>query len=298
MPAQVTAEGSRRVEAALLEQQRIVTATAARLRTAGGEDIHRGRVAARRMRSLLKTFLPMLEVRRTRLMRADLRSYARRLAAVREADVRRDLLLGLAQRDAHVGPAYLRPLRAKLDEACVESRETLRRHVAEPGWSALCRALEDRAALDRLLVRRDVDIEELLRLVEDSWRKAVRLLERKPEGAAELHELRLALKHCRYALEPVADIESKCVARLLRRLRSAQDSIGEHRDTLLADHWLRLNERSLGREVVGRLGRLLDRHEKAMRSKAASRASRVLPAYVGWRDATRSVRKGRKTRPA
>jgi CHAD domain-containing protein len=122
----------------------------------------------------------------------------------------------------------------------------------------------------------------------------VRLLERKPEQAAELHELRLALKHCRYALEPVADVQPKVVGRLLRRLRAAQDSIGEHRDTLLADHWVRLNERSLGRRVSERLLGLLQRHEKSLRKQAAGRAGKVLVASEEWRKATRPLRKERK----
>ena len=75
--------GSTRIQAAVREQQRLLAAAAASLEAAGVEDIHQARVAARRLRSLLKTFRPLLEPRRARLYRVDLRSFARALAAVR-----------------------------------------------------------------------------------------------------------------------------------------------------------------------------------------------------------------------
>jgi CHAD domain-containing protein len=291
---QAIAEGSRRVEAALREQQRLLGATAARLETADGADIHHGRVAARRLRSLLKTFRPLLDVRRGRLMRTDLRSFARALAAAREADVRRDLLVSLSRRDPCIAPLDFQRLSVKLEDLCLEARATLRRHAGEPGWAALCDALRDDAVLGHILVRRDAELAELLRLVDDSWRKSVRLLAKAPEEAAQLHELRLALKHCRYALEPVADVRPKATARLLRRVRVAQDAIGEHRDTVLADHWVRLNERSLGGHVSGRLTGLLKRQEKYRRKRAAARAGDVLVAYREWRKATGPLRKETK----
>jgi CHAD domain-containing protein len=115
-----------------------------------------------------------------------------------------------------------------------------------------------------------------------------------PESVAELHELRLALKHCRYALEPVADLQSRGAARLMRRLRAAQDRIGEHRDTLLADHWVRLNERSLGRTLTAQLVEDLARQERVLRRQAVNRSRKVLPAWREWRDATRRLRREAK----
>ena len=117
-----------------------------------------------------------------------------------------------------------------------------------------------------------------------------------PEDVAGLHELRLAFKHCRYALEPVGDVAPKAAARLLRRLRGAQDAIGEHRDLLLARHWVRANERSLGRPLVQRLQPLLEARETALLKRAAARSARVLPAYREWRRAARRARKAVRQR--
>ena len=290
------AEGSRRIEAVLREQQRLLRAAAARLPDAGSDDVHDGRVAARRMRSLLKTFRPMLDVRCARLMRADLRSFARSLALVREADVRRDLLVGLSASDPTLAPEELQRLATILDDRCLEARSSLARHVAEPGWAALAAAVQGEAAIADLRIRPDVELGDVLGRVNHSWTTAVRRLESEPTDTAGLHALRLALKHGRYALEPVADVVPDEVSRLLRRLRAAQEGIGEHRDIVLAGHWVSSNESALGGNLTRHLVALLARRERRLRARAASLARRVLPAVRRWRKATRALRKGTKKR--
>jgi CHAD domain-containing protein len=288
------AEGSRRIEAALREQQRQLRAAATRLPDSGSDDVHDGRVAARRMRSLLKTFRPMLDARCARLMRADLRSFARSLALVREADVRRDLLVELSASDPGLAAEDLQRLATLLDDRCLEARSSLARHVAEPGWAALAGAVQSEAAIADLRIHPDVTLGDLLVRISDSWTAAVRYLESEPTDAAGLHALRLALKHCRYALDPVADVAPDEVGQLLRRLRAAQDGIGEHRDVVLAVHWLSSNESALGGNLTRRLLALLARRERRLRARAATLASRVLPALRRWRKATRALRKGTK----
>lgn len=292
-PARVpeSAEGSRRIQDAIRQQQRALAAAMA-LQTVGVEDIHKARVAARRLRSVLKTFGSLLEPRRARLYRVDLRSFARALAGVREADVRRELLAALADRDASIPAESRARLDLLLDDACIGARETLRRHRGEPGWAALCAALARHASSEALIVERAASLAQVLTLVSRAWRKPGRLLEADPESSEELHELRLALKHCRYALEPVADAAPKPTAKLLRRLRGAQDAIGEHRDLILAEHWLRSIERHLGRELSARLVADVQRRERQLRRRAARRSGKVLEEYSQWRSATRRLRKG------
>ena len=285
------APGSARLAGAVRERQQRLADAVAGLDSAGVEEVHGARVAARRLRSVLKTFRPLLEARRARLYRADLRSFAQALGPAREADVRHGLLLTLAGQDEGIGPTDRRRLRVLLDDACIACREQLRRHVAEPGWAALCSALEQYRSVDALFAVREAELGEIVELVADGWRRPVRLLRQGPRSTAELHELRLAFKHCRYALEPVADIAPKATARLLRRLRGAQDRIGEHRDTLLAEQWVHDNEAALGRSLVARLVADLQRHEAAMRRQSTVRAARVLDAWRDWRDATRRIRK-------
>lgn len=293
----MSADGSRRVEDAIREQQRLLSA-AAELESAGVEDVHRSRVAARRLRSMLKTFRPLLEPRRARLCRVDLRSFARALAGVREADVRREILAAVVAHDGTIPPADRERLASLLEDACIAAREALHRHQGEPGWAALTGALGRHAADAGLFVDHGASLARVLELVAGSWRRSVRLLEDEPETSVELHELRLSLKHCRYALEPVADVAPKATARLMRRLRNAQDCIGEHRDTLLAAHWVQSNERLLGRECAARLVADLELRERRLRHRATRRSRKVLEAWRDWRAATRRFRKAAKTNRA
>ena len=293
-PAPEAAEGSRRVEAALREQQRQLRAAAASLPDSDSDDVHDGRVAARRMRSLLKTYRPMLDVRCARLMRADLRSFARSLALVREADVRRDLLVELSASDPGLAAEDLGPLATLLDDRCLEARSSLARHVAEPGWAAVAAAVQSEAAIADLRIRPDATLGDVLRCVNASWATALRRLESEPSDTAGLHALRLALKHGRYALEPVADVAPDEVSKLLRRLRAAQEGIGEHRDLVLAGHWLSSNGSALGGNLTRQLLAEIARREKRLRVRAARRAKRVLPAVRRWQKATRTLRKGTK----
>lgn len=289
------AEGARRIEAALREQQRQLEATASRLAMGDGAAVHDGRVAARRLRSLLKTLRPVLDDQQSRRMRGELREFARSLGAVREADVRRDLLNALVEGEATVSRADRRRIAMRVDETRRAACDSLRLMAAGPAWGRRLRSLKSAAALGRLGIRPDTSLAALLARVDASWKPAVRLLKREPTDAAELHDLRLALKHCRYALEPVADLEPAAARRLLRRLRAAQDQIGDHRDTIMAEQWAASNAPSLGEPLADRLQRLLRRRARRLHRQAASRARRVLPAYAEWRKATRALRTERRT---
>jgi CHAD domain-containing protein len=287
------APGSRRLIEALAQQHASLVRALRALPAGKASDIHAGRVAARRLRSLLRTYRPLLDARRARLARVDLRSHARALGPVREADVRRDLLLELARRDPGFPMADLARLTEALDEACIGSRELLRRHLQEPHWIALAQALEGLDPIAHLVQRRDASEDELLKLAGRPWRRSRRGLEHFPQALERQHVLRLTLKHCRYALEPLADLAPRRGARLARRLRAAQDAIGEHRDCLLAGHWVAANARALGRSGVTRLGELVAARERSLLRRAALRACAVWPDYRKWRRAVRRQLAGR-----
>lgn len=284
------AEGSRLASAALAEQQARLKSTAARLDAASVADIHDARVAARRLRSLLATFGPLLEERSSRRLRRRLRDFARALSGVREADVRRDLLQALIKGNASFATADAGHLRACLRQSCAEARQALGREIAGKDWTALVETLTDEPIPAAVMVRRDAGLGELLELVDRPWREAGILLARPPRGANRLHRLRLVLKRCRYALESVSGVESVHAQATLRRLRSAQNYLGDHRDAVQAREWTKVNDERLGRPVASGLDRLLRAREKALAVEAVARASRVMPAYSAWRKATRELR--------
>lgn len=297
-PPERMAAGSQRVAEALDGQRRDLLVTAARIQRAGVRDVHRSRVAARRLRSLLATFRPLLDAERVRALRTDLRRYGHALATVREADVRRVLLMEVVRSDGSIPAAESRRMAAVLDAARREARARLRRQLAAPGWAALGGTLVAGLDPDALLASRDAGTAAVLRRVDRTWREAVRLLEQRPRKARELHELRLSLKHCRYALEAVPDVAPAETARLLKRLRGAQDAIGEHRDGELAAGWVRANAPRLGRPLSKRLLGSLAGRERSLRRAAAESSERLLPAYRQWRAATRPLSRGSRQDPA
>ena len=285
------APGSARVRDAIAGQQRRIALVTARVDGAAEGAIHDGRVAARRLRSVLKTFRPLLDAERAQAYRADLRSFAGALGEVRESDVRRALLTTVSLEDHRVSPTAHRRLLALLEASCATARDALRQRLAEPGWGELCGRLKRQRSGGSLVVVRTAGLADVLEQVVRTWRRPLRILRREPRSVAELHELRLAFKHCRYALETVAGVAPDEAGRLLRRLRAAQDRIGDHRDTVLAQHWLREHEPTLGAALAGRLLDDLTRRERKLRREGARRAARVLTAWEAWRDATGPVRK-------
>ena len=296
-PDAVLAAGSRRVVEVIRTQQGALARCVERLPEPSVEDIHQSRVAARRLRSLLKTFRPFVDERWARLYRIDLRSLARTLAPVRDADVLMDLLDEVVASDEALRRAEPPALGIAVHRLRDGARSELHRHMREPGWRALVAALSACAHEAIPLRRTDVALADVLRRVERPWRRAARLLEQHPLSAADLHRLRLALKHCRYALETVADVRPRPAERLLKRLRRAQDAIGAHRDTLVATRWVRLQETALGREPTRQLVEVLESRQAELRAAAVERAERVLPTYADWRDAVgrlrRTTRSGR-----
>ncbi|MGB7740159.1 MAG: CHAD domain-containing protein, partial [Steroidobacteraceae bacterium] len=88
-------------------------------------------------------------------------------------------------------------------------------------------------------LRAGITSADVLRRVRRSWRRAQRLVERRPRTGRELHELRIRLKNCRYVLEIVPDVLPREAATLRRRLRDAQQNLGDQRDAGAAAAWLR-----------------------------------------------------------
>jgi len=219
------------------------------------EDVHQLRVAARRLRSDLRTFAPLLEGEQIDAVRQELGWVGRLVGEVRDADV-----LG----------ARLAELCATLPEADrAGAIRLLRRHQAqgEAAREAMLTSLRDRRylrlidALVKLAANPpmraaatdpapDADTppptasmpEELAaRLVRRPWRRLTRgVAQLGPEPADErLHEVRILAKRCRYAAEAVVPVSGRRAERLASRLAKVQTVLGDHQDTAVAEDWLR-----------------------------------------------------------
>lgn len=205
--------------------------------------VHRARVATRRLREALAVLA--VERRSVRRLRRDLRNLTRALGPVRELDV----TLGLIVRLLHDEPdleGALEAMRVRLMEKRAHRRNRLMRvtdAVDVAGLLARVRALDvDRDAAVRG-PRVPVDREGVRRRIRD---RGARLAEAIAAAGAlyapdPLHEVRIALKKLRYALELGRAARIPHAARQAAGLRRFQDLLGEWHDwQVLASHAARV----------------------------------------------------------
>lgn len=212
------------------------------------DAVHQMRVAARRMRSALQAFGRVIDRDQTRELTAELKWIAGELAGARDAEVMAEqfaALLTSVPDELKLGP---------IDAALTRSFE--RRQADARG---VCLAALDS---DRYLALHD-RIDALLtdppftarasrkakRELPNSVRRAYRRVEsrmataqRQPSGEERdraLHETRKAAKRLRYATEAARPAAGKPAARLRKRLKSVQDLLGEHQDTVVSRPVLR-----------------------------------------------------------
>ncbi len=245
------------------------------------ETVHKARVATRKLRSDLRTFMPLLREEWARELRAKLKWLAGEFGTVRDADV---LLGRLRQRaaqlpepDARIAESVI----AIFARQCAAARRALAKMVREQRYVELLNELVDAAAdprLERLASEQAVDA--LPALVEKPWRKLCKAVEELGDAPADasLHRVRIKAKRCRYAAEAVVPIGGKSVTRFARRVQRLQKVLGELHDAVVAEK--RLHEIAGDREKVFAAGALA-----AMESIAAQKAR------SSWRKAWRKASK-------
>jgi CHAD domain-containing protein len=206
------------------------------------EDVHQARVGARRLRSDLRTFAPVLDGAWAVPLRDELRWLGRRLGAVRDADVLAERLreqsASLPERDAAGLAPLLQRVAQEREAAASELRATM---AGERYLDLLDRlvagarepALSDGAA--------DAAGPAAPALVGRPWRhlrRVVRALPADPEDA-DLHAVRIRAKRARYAAEAVAPVVGDSASSFARAVARLQSVLGDHQDAVVAEDWLR-----------------------------------------------------------
>lgn len=236
---------------------------------AESEDLHRFRVATRRIRSLLRSTRPLLaDPEDAELVRSELKWLASVLGEVRDRDVLIEYLVGELESldDAPFG-AVLELLDGERDAA----RRELGAALDSPRYRALLEDLDPPPALREGESLRSAAESEYQRL-----RKTMHGLGDNPTDD-ELHDARIRVKRARYAAE-AAEIEGKFV----QRAKELQDVLGEHQDAVVAEEQIRRlldRVRGAGRTAFA-AGRLVERQR-----------TRMATARGGWRKAWRRLEK-------
>ncbi|SEF10138.1 CYTH and CHAD domain-containing protein [Jiangella alba] len=203
------------------------------------EAVHQLRVAARRLRSGLRTFRPILDRPWAEELRAELAWFARSLGELREGDVLRERLerhcgdlppdlpaTEVKQLLAEVLGGSVADARVRVGELLDDHRylalhDSLVRAVAQP----LTRADAERPGRDVLPT-----------LVAKAWAKLDRAADDLTDASPDddWHIARLAAKRARYAAEAVAPVLGSDAKAFAKQLEKITEILGEHQDAALA----------------------------------------------------------------
>jgi CHAD domain-containing protein len=199
------------------------------------EGVHQLRVSARRLRSVLRTFAPILHAEKTEPVIEDLRWLGQVLGDVRDLDVLD------ARLRSETDPEEV----ARLFQALAGRREVaagvLATALSSPRYVAFIERVMQLIADNELTVESPGACQEVLpSLVERMWkklRKAGRALE--PESAeADFHRARILAKRARYSAEVIAGFLKPKAKRELEDFaegaEAVQNVLGEHQDAAFA----------------------------------------------------------------
>jgi inorganic triphosphatase YgiF len=212
------------------------------------EGVHQLRVGARRLRSALGFFAPVLPERARGALRAELRWLAGELGPARDLDV--FVVEGLDPLvAARPGDEALACLRAAAEDARTAAHARVRDALTGPRWPRL--ALETGGWIARRAWREQTLTPSSAQLFRPAQAYAAEVLERRHRRARKLgrrlaeasppdrHRLRVQLKKLRYAAEFTACLHpGRRAERYAKRLARLQDLLGHLNDVANAERQL------------------------------------------------------------
>lgn len=205
------------------------------------EGVHDMRVATRRLRSALRDFEPLVKKRLPKKLRKDLKRVADALGAVRDQDVAIEFLeniQGEAETDS------IKQGIEKFTEERNERRAAARLDLIETVSAAEIDDLQKRFAhaIDKMASRRKskraISFDEAGRAaviegLENLFDLGAHLYH--PYSVAELHEMRIAAKRLRYAVELFVHCWGDSIAPFAAEIAAMQSFLGEAHD---CDVWI------------------------------------------------------------
>ena len=217
------------------------------------EQLHKMRVAIRRMRSALRTFAGTFAPDEVEAVRGELKWIAACLGSVRDLDVHRLALPHWRERLGREPRRGWEALAAVLEQHWQDERVALVAAITSSRYRKACeraQAMLERPAPKSLkLAQRPIGkvAGDLLREPIKRFRRALERFERS-RTADDAHALRIEAKALRYSTELLRPLMSSRVWKRARRLGRFQDALGDLQDAAqaggLAD--------SLFAEIVGR----------------------------------------------
>lgn len=213
------------------------------VRSDAPDAVHKSRVAARRLRSVLKVFAPVFSRSLVRPLAEELRWYGLVAGASRDLEV-------LAE---HVA-ATLADLSGAVDQGGVEQvlRHLAEKHSSAHGalvaaletdrYAALQRSLADFVAAPPLSGRRRKPTHDVvgacLAKAIGRVRRRADAAQSRPHDLAPWHEVRKAAKAVRYACEALAEAYGPEATASAKRWEAVTEALGDAQDTVVASEAL------------------------------------------------------------
>lgn len=257
-PAAMVVRNHLRVHAAALLAQDV------RVRRDLPDSVHQFRVAARRLRSGLQAFAPLVEPEWSAHLRDELGWIAGVLGAARDAEVLEEHLFEAVRAlppelDRAAGLVLIQDA---LDTRITEAEQQRRTAMSSRRYLDLLDALVAAAEVPRTTALGDQPADEVLPpLVRSRFKKLRRRADLLPDEIDghddDWHAARIAGKKARYVGEAVAPVFGDQARRYVRQMTRVTELLGEHQDCAIAADTVRsLVTRDTGPQAAFTLGAL------------------------------------------
>jgi CHAD domain-containing protein len=259
------------VEHALRAHTRSLVLQDGRVRLDLDDSVHQMRVAARRLRSALRTLHPLVADPWGHEVREELKWLGAALGAARDAEVGLALVGSVLEQ---VGASSsLR--KVVTQEYAVEDAHAAAVHIlANRRWLRLLDRLVEAAYEPPVTPASSEPLRDVApALVGKTWAHLAKTADRLKahhSPAADYHRVRVLAKRARYAMETVAPAYGKDASRFASRVSEVQDVLGDHQDCVVAAEALHRIARKdeLGQEhafVLGQAVQVLVHREAELR---------------------------------
>jgi CHAD domain-containing protein len=259
------------------------------------DDVHRMRIAMRRLRVALRLFRRMLP-REAKEFRKGLRAFARALSDTRDLDVHADVFRTYAQTVPAESLAELGGYELHLRRERAEARSRMTERFGDDRYDELLGSfgalLEEAPSPGAVRRWRSFRVSDGVdKYLKKSLKRVLKLGRKVGDEAhaKDLHRLRIRAKRLRYELEFFA-VAYKSLDKAALEAKALQDLLGEHQDACTASDRLHRYARSLRKHAGAAMPAALDRLAAAERQRAREVRKAFPPE---WRRFERSVARGR-----
>jgi CHAD domain-containing protein len=217
------------------------------LRSGRELSVHDFRIAARRLRSNLAAFGPLLEGTLPKELTADLRETALKVSGARDSEMLSDRVGRLlAEEPDAVDVTRVRSILLELLDSTARANTVLAlTYFDDPAYDAFVRRLDRFSDLPPWASAASEPAAPVLRdLLRDEWKRfrragtAALAAPRDEAGDALLHTARKAAKRARYVTETLVPVFGRRASRMAKAAAQVQQLLGEHQDSAVTRDYL------------------------------------------------------------